>query len=240
MILTLGNASPVNNFEKIPESGTIIPSVGNKTSTSISEVLFTGVQQRVLGLLFGQPDRSFYANEIARLGMTGRGALQRELERMTTSGLVTVTAIGRQKHYQANRASPIFDELRSITVKTFGLADVLRQALSAHEGVIRCAFIYGSVAKGTDSASSDIDVMVIANDLAYSDLFEALAKAEELLGRKVSPTLYSIEDFQKKLQGDNHFITRALDQPSIALIGDKHAFAKCQPVESPEDRQAQV
>lgn len=240
MIPNLGNkCCPETMFES-PESGTIIPDVGKITSTSISEVLFTGVQKRVLGLLFGQPDRSFYANEIARLGLTGRGALQRELERMTTSGLITVTAIGRQKHYQASRNSPIFSELRSITLKTFGLADVLRQALSAHEAAIRCAFIYGSVAKGTDSASSDIDVMVIADGLGYSVLFEPLVKAEELLGRKVSLTLYSIADFQKKLHDDNHFITRVIDQPTIALIGDQHAFAQRQPVESSEDREAQV
>src|SRR5215212_7057788 len=112
---------------------------------SISDVLFTGVQQRVIGLLFGQPDRSFYGNEIARLGQTGRGSLQRELERMTSTGLITMTVIGRQKHYQANKASPIFEELRSITLKTFGLADVLRDALLAHADSISYACIFGSI-----------------------------------------------------------------------------------------------
>ena len=108
--------------------------MGNKDSVSLSDVLFSGGQQRVLGLLFGQPDRSFYANEIAKLALTGRGALQRELERMTSSGLITMTPIGRQKHYQANRKSPIFTELRGIVLKTFGLADVLRAALSEQGG----------------------------------------------------------------------------------------------------------
>ncbi|MBI4294396.1 MAG: nucleotidyltransferase domain-containing protein [Betaproteobacteria bacterium] len=213
--------------------------MGNDKPVSIADVLFSGVQQRVLGLLFGQPDRSFYANEIERLGMTGRGALERELKRMTASGLITMTVIGRQKHYQANRNSPIFQELRGITLKTFGLSDVLRVALSSFAEAIRFAFIYGSVAKGTDTATSDIDVMVIAEGLSYSQLFEALTKAEETLGRKVSPTLYSPEDFRKKIAGDNHFVARVLDQPRIVLLGNEDANVSGSAPEPAEDRQAQ-
>lgn len=194
--------------------------------TSIAEVLFSGVQQRVLGLLFGNPDRSFYGNEIAKLAMTGKGALQRELLRMTSSGLVKLTAIGHQKHYQANKECPIFHELRSITLKTFGLADVVRQALLPFEDRIRCAFIFGSVAKQVDTAESDIDVMVIAEGVSYSDLYEALAPVEQSLGRKVSPTLYTVADFLNKVADENHFVTRVLSQATIALIGDKHAISQ--------------
>lgn len=213
--------------------------MGNINSVSISDVLFSGVQQRVLGLLFGQPDRSFYANEIARIGLTGRGALQRELERMTSSGLITMTQIGRQKHYQANRKAPIFEELRGIVLKTFGLADVLRTALASFSHPVHVAFIYGSVAKGTDSATSDIDVMVIADGMTYSHLFESFAKAEQMLGRKVNPTLYSEEDFAKKRRGDNHFVTRVIDQPKIMLIGDENDISTGSAAESGQDRQAQ-
>ena len=212
--------------------------MGNKKPTSISDVLFSGVQQRVLGLLFGQPDRSFYANEIAKLKMTGRGALQRELERMSVSGLITLTVIGRQKHYQANRNSPIFQELRGIILKTFGLADVLRLALAEYDNNIRYAFIYGSVAKGTDTATSDIDVFVIAEGLSYSHLLEALTKAEETLGRKVNPTLYSPEDFIEKVQSDNHFVTRVLNQQKIVLLGNENVIPSGKPAELAEDRPA--
>ena len=223
-----------------PKGGTKIPNMGNEKPTSVSDILFSGVQQRVLRLLFGQPDRSFYANEIERLGMTGRGALERELKRMTASGLVTMTVIGRQKHYQANRNSPIFQELRGITLKTFGLSDVLRAALSKYADAIRCAFIYGSVAKGTDTAISDIDVMVVAEGLSYIQLFEALTKAEETLGRKVSPTLYSAEDFLKKMRDDNHFVTRILNQPRIVLLGNDDVIRLGTASESTEDRHAQT
>ena len=213
--------------------------MGNENPVSISDVLFSGVQRRVLGLLFGQPERSFYANEIARIGMTGRGALQRELERMTSSGLITMTLIGRQKHYQANRKAPIFQELRGIVLKTFGLADVLRTALASSSDPVHVAFICGSVAKGTDSATSDIDVMVIADRMTYSHLFETFAEAEQMLGRKVNPTLYSMEDFTKKRRGDNHFVTRVIDQPKIMLIGDENDISTGSSAESGQDRQGQ-
>lgn len=213
--------------------------MGNEKPPSIADVLFSGVQQRVIGLLFGQSDRSFYANEIQRLAKTGRGALQRELARMTASGLITLTVIGQQKHYQANKDSPIFNELRGIAIKTFGLSDILRLALAQFSQEIILAFIFGSVAKNTDTAASDIDVMVIADGLSYSVLFEALTKAEEALGRKVSPTLYSTEEFNKKLAADNHFVNRVLDQQKIILIGDESAIRTGKPAKPAEDRQAQ-
>lgn len=224
----------------IPKLRPIILIMGKGIPISISNVLFSGVQQRVLGLLFGQPDRSFYSNEIAKLGkITGRGSLQRELERMTAAGLITMTVIGNQKHYQANNNSPVFQEVRSITLKTFGLSDVLRKALSDYADAIRYAFIFGSVAKGTDTATSDIDVMVIADGLSYSQLFEALTKTEETLGRKVSPTLYSPDDFLKKVQGDNHFVTRVLHQPKIVLLGHENDFQSGKISEPAENRQTQ-
>lgn len=202
----------------IPYLGAIIPLMIT-AATSIAESLFSGVQQRLLALLFGQPDRSFYNNELLRLTGTGKGALQRELERLQSAGIITTTRIGNQTHYQANRAAPIFEEIRGIVIKTFGLADVLRAALADLAERIELAFIFGSVAKGTDTAASDIDVMVVAEDLAYADLFERLAPAEATLGRKVNPTLYTPEEVARRQREDNHFITRVLDQPKIFLIG---------------------
>ena len=115
--------------------------------TNTSDVLFTKVQQRVLALLFGQPDRSFYGNEIVRIAGVGVGAAVRELDKLATAGLINVSRIGNQKHYQANPASPIFEELRGIILKTFGVGDVLRQALMPIANSIKIAFIFGSVAK---------------------------------------------------------------------------------------------
>lgn len=190
--------------------------------TSVADALFPGLQQRVLGLLFGQPDRSFYGNELLRLTGTGRGALQRELEKLVAADLVTVTSIGNQKHYQANAASPIFAELRGIVLKSIGLADVLRTALKDVADRIRIAFVFGSMAKGTDTAASDIDLLVVADELSYTDLFEGLATAEQMLGRKVNPTLYTPAALAEKVRAENNFVLRVLSQPKIFLIGGEH------------------
>ena len=191
---------------------------------SVADALFSGLQQRLLAVLFGQPDRSFYGNELLRLTGTGRGALQRELEKLVSADLVTVTPIGNQKHYQANAAAPIFAELRGIVMKTLGLADVLRTALNAVADRIELAFVFGSVAKGTDTATSDIDLMVVTETLSYADLFEGLAAAEQVLGRKVNPTLYTSDALAEKVRTENNFVLRVLSQPKIFLIGAEDAL----------------
>jgi predicted nucleotidyltransferase len=188
---------------------------------SLSDALFSKVQRCVLGLLYGNPDRSFYANELFRLAGSGTGAVVRELAKLSASGLVTVNKIGNQKHYQANRDAPIFEELRGIVLKTFGMADVLRQGLLPISGKIAAAFIYGSVAKGTDTAKSDIDVLVIGDDIAYPEVYSALMTAEKQLGRKINPSIYGKEDMLRKLKGKNSFLTRIMAQPKIFLIGSE-------------------
>ncbi|MFC1657068.1 nucleotidyltransferase domain-containing protein [Candidatus Moduliflexota bacterium] len=187
----------------------------------LSDALFTKTQQRVLGLLFGNPDRSYYANEIVRLAGSGIGAVQRELEKLAAAGIIEVRRIGNQKHYQANHQSPIFDELRGIAVKTFGIVDVLRSFLEPFTERIRAALIYGSVAKGSDTADSDIDLMIVSSDLSYADLFTVLSEAEDKLGRSVQPTVYKPAEFQRKMKGENAFLQRVMEQPVIYLIGSQ-------------------
>ena len=191
----------------------------------MADALFAKVQQRVLGVLFGNPGRSFYANELIALARSGTGAVQRELARLEGAGLVTASRVGKQKHYQANQASPVFQELRSLVLKTSGLADVLREALAPSSDVIRAAFVYGSIAKGDDTASSDVDLMVIADDLTYGDLFAVLEDVSARLGRKVAPTIYSRRELARRLKRDSSFLTRVLQQPKLWLIGDERDLA---------------
>ena len=197
--------------------------MGTKTTTasprSLSDALFPNTKQRVLGILYGQPDRSFYANELISLAASGSGAVQRELATLTNSGLVTVKAIGNQKHYQANAESPIFNELRSIIQKTVGLADPLREALQTMSDQITAAFVYGSVAKKTDTASSDIDLMVISDEVSYGELFTALEEASSALGRPVNPTILSRDEFQQRIAKQESFLTRVMEQPKIWIVG---------------------
>jgi len=191
----------------------------NNTGKGLGEALFSKTQRQVLGLLFGNPGRSYYTKEIVRLAGVGMGSVQRELEKLAAVGLLSVTQIGNQKHYQANRTAPIFEELRGIVLKTFGLAGVLREALADLASRISVAFVYGSVAKASDTASSDIDLLVISPSLGYTDLVARLAETEARLGRTVNPTLYKPADFARKLAEGNAFLGRVLDQPKIFLIG---------------------
>jgi predicted nucleotidyltransferase len=187
--------------------------------TGFSDALFSGTRQRVLGILFGQPTRSFYANELISLAARGSGAVQRELATLSNSGLVTVKAVGNQKHYQANPNSPIFTELCSIVQKTIGLADPLREALEPLASQIIAAFVYGSVAKKTDTAGSDIDLMLLSDEISYGELFSTLENAGNQLGRPVNPTILTLDEFQQRLTNHDSFLTRVMEQPKIWIIG---------------------
>jgi predicted nucleotidyltransferase len=185
----------------------------------LADVLFSPVQQRVLALLFGQPGRSFRSAEVIALADSGTGAVHRQLVRLAESGLVTIHRVGNQKLYQANRDSPVFSELHGLVVKTVGLAGPLEQALAPFRDRIQAAFVYGSIAKGADTAQSDIDLMVIADDLAYSDLYSALQEAEATLQRPVHVSLATAAEWKRKLVEGNPFITKIQAQPKIPLIG---------------------
>jgi predicted nucleotidyltransferase len=204
------------------EAAAVYVSAPLVSASGIADALFTNTQQRVLGLLFGQPERSFFANEVITLAGSGSGAVQRELARLESSGLVTVQRIGNQKHFQANRASPIFEPLWKIIQTTVGLAGPLQSALAVHASEIHAAFVYGSVAKNQDTAASDVDLMVISDSLSYGDLFAALEVATGVLGRAVNPTVLSRKDVAKRIAAKESFLTRVLAQPKVWLIGSEN------------------
>lgn len=205
--------------------GSIVPRLGlfknGYVMTNIGDALFTKTQQRVLGLLYGKPDKSFYTNEIVRWADMGRGTISRELERMVSSGLLLVSQAGNQHHYQANPHNPVYDELSSIVKKTFGIADVIRETLQPLDSGLEAAFIYGSIAKGEETASSDIDLLVVSASLEYADLMRVLAPAEKTLGRTINPTIYTRAQIRKKLREKNAFLTRILEQPKIWVKGSE-------------------
>ncbi|MGY2263400.1 transcriptional regulator [Pseudomonas sp. SDO55104_S430] len=203
---------------------------------SLSEALFTTTQQKVLGLLFGKPDRSFYANEIARWAQVGKGSLMRELDRLQRAGVLTMFRQGNQTHYQANPDCPIYAELLGITRKTFGIAQPLRDALQPFAEQLTWAFIYGSIAKDQANASSDIDLMLIGKDLNYSDVMERLLPLEEQLGRPLNPTLYTPEDWATKLAAENSFVVRVARQEKINLMGE----SPCRLLEQVQERMAEL
>lgn len=209
----------------VPKSGMIMPILGVRAGLhrvrrkSLADALFTKTQQRVMRVLFGQPERSFYASELIRNARTGSGAAQRELAKLEESGLIVARRIGHQKHYQANAASPLYSELRNIVLKTVGLAEPLRDALKPLSSAIRAAFVYGSVAKATDQSASDIDLMIISESLTCGEVFGALERVTRTVGRQVNPTVYTAAEFSKRSRTGNAFVTRVLEQPKLWVIG---------------------
>ena len=189
---------------------------------TLTDALFSNVQQRVLGLIFGQPDRSFYTSEILRAVQSGTGAVERELARLQRSGLITVKRIGNQKHYQANRASPVYPELFGIVQKTVGLVGPIADSLRAYANTVKAAFVFGSVAKGTQHAGSDIDLMVIGENLDYPDLYSTIHVAEAKLHRKVDPLFLSYSDWTKKRAEHDSFVQKISEQPKIFIIGSEN------------------
>lgn len=190
-------------------------------TTSISDALFTRTQQKVLTLLYGRLDESFYLNQIVRLAGIGKGTVKRELESMVAAGLITVTAQGNQNHYQANPECPIYEELGSIVRKTFGIADEIRQALQPVAESIMYACVYGSIAKGEERAGSDVDLLMVGEDLDYAEVMELLVPLEQSLGRTVNPTLLTPAAFQRKRVQVDSFLARVMAQPRIGVLGSE-------------------
>lgn len=187
-------------------------------TTSIGDALFTKGQQKVLALFFGQPDRSFYLREVVRLADMGIGVISRELGKLADAGLLVESKQGNQNHYQANKSSPIFNELRVIVKKTFGIKGLLQAAIAPLLPQLEQAFIYGSVAKGEEHAGSDVDVMLVGNELSYSEIMQLLDSIEEQLQRPINPTIFSPVEFAERLAEGQNFLSKVMELPRIDLL----------------------
>jgi predicted nucleotidyltransferase len=221
----------------LPKKGITLPDMGTESgrrvseaaalyaSANLSDALFTRTQQRVLALLFAQPGRALGVGELIQATGAGSGAIQRELARLSGSGLLVAEQVGNQKRYRANPDSPIHDELVAIVRKTFGLAVPLREALEPLADRIEAAFVYGSVAKRNDTAASDIDLLIVSDDLDYADVMTALHPLMERLGREINPTLYTRTDLHHRVDNGNAFVARVLAQPKVWVIGGEHDLA---------------
>jgi uncharacterized protein len=194
-------------------------------SENLSSTLFGKVRSSVLALLFCRSDESFYFREIERSVGMGRGAVQRELENLVNAGLIIRRKQGNQVYYQANPKSAIFPELKSMMVKTAGIAHVLREALTSVQDRIATAFTYGSFAKGTETADSDVDVLVIG-DVKFSEIVDLLGPTQESIGREVNPSVYPVNEFVTKVSEGQHFVTSLIEEPKIFLIGDEDVFER--------------
>lgn len=209
--------------------GIIVPVMGSSNHNHagpIGTALFGATRQAVLRLLFGHTDQRFYQRQIIRSIRLGSGTVQRELEQLVGAGILTRTVEGRQTYFQADRNCPVFDELRGLVRKTFGVAEVLQSGLAALAGKVQLAFIYGSMAAGSETTASDVDVMVVGEQVSMHDVVSVLAEAQRDLGREVNPSVYRTEEFCRKLAQGQHFLSSVVSGPRIFLIGDENELAR--------------
>jgi predicted nucleotidyltransferase len=197
-----------------------------KKTTGLAGALFSQVQLRVLSLLIGQPDRAYLITEVIRLAGSGRGAVQRELEKLTAAGILNLSVSGSRKSYQANRQSPIFDDLYRLIMKTVGMLEPIRRALKLYRSKIDLAFIYGSVAKGNDTAKSDIDLMIFGDHLTYGEIYRALQKAEKTVMRPINPSLMTVQEWDQKVSEQNSFVRKILQQPKLFVFGNENELKR--------------
>ena len=181
--------------------------------------LFTRTQFNVIGLLFTQPERQFFVSEIISLAKCGSGSVQRELIKLNDSGLVVSSRLGSLKMYQANPDSPIFEEIKSIFNKSFGINQLIKQSLLKINGEVKLAFIFGSTVSGRDHANSDVDLMIVSDEISLEDVYECLEPIENKISRKISPLIYSSFEYEKKRKTRHSFLDKVLKSPYEVLIG---------------------
>jgi predicted nucleotidyltransferase len=191
----------------------------------LETLLGSKLRAKVLGWLFSHPDERYFVRQLTGLVKEDSTNVSRELARLEKTGILVSTTEGRQKYYQANRESPLFDELHGLMLKTVGIADVLRSALAPAQEKIKTAFIFGSIATGNENRRSDIDVMVIGR-VSFEEVVSLLSPAEEKLRREVNPVVYPITEFKKKVKEDHHFVKAVLEDPKIFLIGGEGELTK--------------
>jgi uncharacterized protein len=187
--------------------------------------LFGRTRSSLLAMFYGHADESFYLLQLVRAVGGGRGAVQRELKHLTGLGLIVRRAQGNQVLYRANAKSPIFKEIKSLVTKTLGAHDAIRSALAGLATKIQIAFVYGSVARQTERAGSDIDLMVLG-DASFSEVVSALSSAQKVLGREINPSVFPPSEFRSKLAAGNHFLRAVMKEKKLFVLGSEHELAK--------------
>ena len=197
-----------------------------RISSPIGAALFGTTRQAVLRLFFTHPDERFYQRQVMHALQLGSGGVQRELEALTTAGILNRSTAGRQTYYEANTQCPVFNDLHGLITKTFGVPRIIEINLRPLAKQIEVAFVYGSFAAGKENAKSDVDVMIVGDDISLGDAVAALATAQDELKREVTPTVYRSEEFSRKLKEKNHFLSQVSAGPKIFVIGDEHDLSR--------------
>jgi predicted nucleotidyltransferase len=189
----------------------------------LADLLFGNYRKKVLGMLLLHPDMDYHVRELARLTGTAAGTLHKELARLAAAGLLLRKEQGNQVRYQANQQCPVFPELAGLLRKTTGAAELLAKALAALQPPL--ALIFGSVASGTETAASDVDLLVVG-DFGFADVVRAIHRVQAELGREINPVVYSVQELQRRAQAQDPFVLDLLRNPKIYLTGTEHDLSQ--------------
>ncbi|MFH1266025.1 MAG: nucleotidyltransferase domain-containing protein [Planctomycetota bacterium] len=187
----------------------------------LAEILSSRVRAEVFRLLFGGAMPELHHREIVRRSGLSEGAVRQELNKLSRLDLIKRRKDGNRVYYAANREHPLHQELRRIVLKTVGLVGVLRERLQEND--IRVAFVFGSIARGEETAGSDIDLMVIGN-VGLRKLSSLLSEVTEQLGREVNPHVMTKTEYRKRSKKGDHFVTHVLDGPKFFIVGTERDF----------------
>jgi len=189
------------------------------------DALLPKTRQGILAATLVQPEKAWYASELAKRMGVPSSSLQRELHDLSEVGILKTHRQGNMVYYQANTDSPVFPDLRGLLLKTAGFIDVLADALKPVAAKVRTAFVYGSIAAGAEKSDSDIDLIVVGQ-VSPADLALPLRRARELLGREINPTVYTPPEFDKKRAANDPFLKQVLDKPRLFVLGNKDELGK--------------
>ena len=183
----------------------------------LSKLFGSEARVKVLSLFMLNAGSEYYLREIAqRTGLAVR-SVQRAVEDLSEIGILHRERRGNSVYFRLNGENPIVPDLKAVFLKTIGLGDLIREAL-AGEQQIAVAFIYGSVAKGEETATSDIDLALIGAAWPR-DLTATLSDLERDVGREINASVFTLDEWRTRLEAGDHFVTTLLREPKIILIG---------------------
>ena len=186
---------------------------------SSAQTLFTQPQSKLLKWVFGQPERWYHIQELIRLTALASASLQREVKRLHVAGLVVEERVGNLRRVKANPANPMFADLFSLVRKTMGAVPVIQEALKPLASRLQVAGIFGSVAKGTEQAGSDVDVLLVSSSVQLGEALALLLPLEEQLGRRIEVRLYTPNEFSARRVEAGSVVQRILAGPIELLQG---------------------
>ncbi len=186
--------------------------------SKISEALFTKTQQRVLGILYGKPDQSFYLNEIVRLAAVGKGSVKRELDKLEDAGLIVANRRGNQRHFQADHENHVYKELKGLIRKTLCVVDIIKEGLEPLVDDLEQAFIFGDIGESAGYFENEVDLVLISDRLTYGQVKPMVIYVQQETGRRIKPHILSKREYGERITKPQSFIGWVMDQPKLWLL----------------------